>query len=191
MTASTVFIYALCDPETGSPRYVGKARNLRKRVRQHLQPYELKRSNHRTAWIKSLLAKGLRPMVQVLEEVNAAQWPEAERQHIAALKSAGADLVNGDDGGCGGNDGSEWSRAKSAERCATPEQRARTSRQFKGSIQSPIHRGLRHISQTYRRLITDGFTEYGAQLATSMRRWHAERPDVFPKKWATIGLETT
>ncbi len=190
MAESTVFIYALCDPETSEPRYVGKAKNVRKRFCQHINGRELARSKTRkSAWIRSLLDDGKRPQLVVLEEVDESEWQRVERLHIQYFKEEGARLVNGDDGGCGGNAVSDYSKKVSTARCRSPEQRAAVSRRFSGTQQSEVHRIKKRISKTYGDLMRQGFVDNAARLATSMRQWYADRPHFWPKWWKNVGLE--
>lgn len=100
------FIYSLSDPETGKIRYVGKANNLEYRLKRHLNDG---RRCHRTSWIKSLQARGLKPVIGVLATVPVSQWQFWEREFIRVLRASGAVLVNSTDGGDG------WSGGKHTE----------------------------------------------------------------------------
>lgn len=91
------FIYALVDPRTQECRYVGKTNNTAKRLIDHTKDIKV---NHKTKWVKSLLAAGVTPELVVLEEVGAA-WQDAECFWIAYMRSIGARLVNGTHGGEG------------------------------------------------------------------------------------------
>jgi len=94
----TVFIYALNDPETGRIRYIGKSNNLKERIRMHLKD---KKHTHKCHWIQSLLARDLKPRLQILAEVSEDRWQMWERGYIEIFRNAGYDLVNGTDGGDG------------------------------------------------------------------------------------------
>lgn len=96
-------IYTLSCPITGEIKYVGKTiQLLEDRLRMHI--YETKRtSNKRTNWIKSLLAKDLKPIISLLEEVGE-NWAEREQYWIAHYRSLGCNLKNdtiGGEGCCG------------------------------------------------------------------------------------------
>jgi hypothetical protein len=95
-------IYTLSDPDTGQVRYVGRSRNARRRLYDHVAKA---RSTGRTArvycWIRSLLARGVLPMVEVVEVCPADQWAERERFWITSLRASGVDLTNLNDGGYG------------------------------------------------------------------------------------------
>lgn len=98
----TTFIYALCEPDTGAVRYVGKANNPRHRLWEH---YKERRHTHKKCWIASLKRRGLRPRLELLLEVDRSEWEFWEREMIA-LFQVGGRLVNiapGGESGVGGN----------------------------------------------------------------------------------------
>ena len=91
-----VTIYALCDPDTGECRYVGKANDLVARLRCHR--WEKTRLHTRKAnWLRSL--GGREPLVKTLEIASSETWQEAERRWIAVTRASGARLTNFADGG--------------------------------------------------------------------------------------------
>jgi GIY-YIG catalytic domain len=96
-------IYALCEPETGEVRYIGKTRNLSKRSLQHLRPSSLAQHSRRSSWLKNLLARGLQPMVCVLQKVPIEREDELERWWIAVYRPNGR-LTNETEGGEGVKD---------------------------------------------------------------------------------------
>lgn len=94
-----VFIYAL-NCSAGRTRYIGKTKNPRDRVSQHV--CEARReTHHRACWIKSLGGLGVRPILEILDEVPEAEASFWEREYIRLYKALGFDLVNGTDGGEG------------------------------------------------------------------------------------------
>jgi hypothetical protein len=96
-------IYALVDPRTAFPRYVGKSTEPAKRWRQHLAPWNLERRSKKNSWLKSLLTEGLEPELDVLDRVPEEQTNHAEREWISLYREFfGFDLTNGTDGGDGG-----------------------------------------------------------------------------------------
>lgn len=103
-TSSRFVIYGLFDPRDGALRYIGKSINGMRRAGQHAKTADLKRHGrtHKTAWVKSLLRKKLRPVTRVLLEVGDKDLLYAEEQRlIAEYKAAGEDLTNATDGGPG------------------------------------------------------------------------------------------
>lgn len=63
-------IYALIDPLTDEIRYIGyTSKSLEKRLKSHI--YDCNRTkSHKTNWIRSLLNKGLKPIIKQLNETN-------------------------------------------------------------------------------------------------------------------------
>lgn len=93
------FIYGLVDPFTGLIRYIGKSIRPRERLTNHCNepPY-----CHRTKWIQSVIRKGGRPTMTILETVPAGEdWQSVERRWIAYGREQGWSLTNGTDGGDG------------------------------------------------------------------------------------------
>lgn len=96
----TTFIYALNDPRTGECRYVGKANNPRVRERKHTFSAKTPRT-HRDCWIRGLALQGLRPVLEILDEVPVSQWQFWEREYIRVFRAIGIRLTNCTDGGEG------------------------------------------------------------------------------------------
>ncbi len=105
VTPGWTYIYGLCDPETGDVRYVGKSRQLVRRVGHHLSKSRqagLKR--HSACWLKGLLRDGKQPMVMILEAIPPEQettWEVRERHWITVLRASGCNLTNIAPGGEG------------------------------------------------------------------------------------------
>jgi len=128
-------IYCLCDPETSVIRYIGKAVNLYDRIRKHYKPSSLKGATHKNNWIKSILNKGIRPKVNVLEVCNSENaLNECEIKWIAYYKSIGNDLTNGTEGGTGGK--------------MSPESIAKMVKTKKGKKLSSSHRNAISLGNT-------------------------------------------
>lgn len=107
-----IAIYALVDPRTDEIRYVGKS--TRPALRLQNQCNE-RANTHRSHWIQSVLASGLRPKQIILEELpDGADWQASERLWIAQLKAQGARLTNGTSGGDGVRDLPPESKARIA-----------------------------------------------------------------------------
>jgi hypothetical protein len=107
MNHATTYIYALCEPNTEVVRYVGKADNYEERYYHHLKESfrndkQKKQRTHKNNWIKSLLIKGLKPTLILIDEVPEVEWKFWERHYISLFKSWGFRLVNKMDGGDGG-----------------------------------------------------------------------------------------
>lgn len=97
-----VTIYALCDPESGMIRYIGKTRYTpERRLTYHLTrsgKSKLPSAN----WLRSLKVSGLRPIIVDLDRVGLDDdWASRERFWIATCRDAGFRLLNLTDGGEG------------------------------------------------------------------------------------------
>jgi hypothetical protein len=115
------YIYVLVDPETRQPRYVGKTWiPPEKRLYQHV--WGAKRTpkpQHRDYWIRTVLARGLTPEIEVIESGvwSPKEAYEREIHWIQGLRNLGVDLTNMTDGGEGNRGGvlSEETRRKIRE----------------------------------------------------------------------------
>lgn len=98
---SRTSIYVLKDPETLEIRYVGKTvSELKHRLKGHIYRSKLEK-NHRAYWIKSILDKGLSPLI---EEIDSCQWTESQNleiYYIKKYKDLNFNLVNSTEGGEG------------------------------------------------------------------------------------------
>ncbi len=112
----TAYIYSLSHPVSGFVRYVGKTCDLRKRMIVHLSTRKPRGCNtYLKAWIRSLQREGLRPVMDVLEEIpnsNDEDWQEVEQFYITYLRLLGCRLCNLDSGGIGGRRLALETRAK-------------------------------------------------------------------------------
>lgn len=137
----TVFIYGLLDPVTRELRYIGKSSDPGRRLGQHL--YDAYRKiSHCASWVRSLCAKGSRPVFQIVDEVLEAEWKAAEAAYIQFYREQGCDLTNTTQGG----DGAEMSTALRGERHPnfgkprSLETRLKTGLAQKGKVISAEHR---------------------------------------------------
>lgn len=94
-----VYIYTLADPRNNEIRYIGKANRISKRLKKHLGE---KSNSRRVKWISSLKKLGLKPIIEILEEVESIEWQYWEIFYINLFKTWNFDLVNGTTGGEGG-----------------------------------------------------------------------------------------
>lgn len=97
-----MYIYGLfC--RNGELRYIGQTiKPLDARLKEHLWASSLKKATHKNYWIKSLLAKGLKPEIQVIQELYTLDdLNKAEDYYIKFFKEQGCDLTNSRDGGIG------------------------------------------------------------------------------------------
>lgn len=85
-TYRITYIYALCDPVTGTARYVGKSNYPERRLQQHIEGTQ----GAKAQWIKYLIANGTMPVLKILEECRYEEWESRERYWIRELKKTQA-----------------------------------------------------------------------------------------------------
>ncbi len=105
----TTFIYALCCPESGYIRYIGKADRPMVRYLRHLSSPEIDARCHKANWIRKLRSNGLRPFLTILEEVPSSEWQLHERKWIDFYRSKGVKITNCTRGGDGVDRGTKHS----------------------------------------------------------------------------------
>lgn len=133
-SVAPVSIYALRDPRTLELRYVGKASDPAQRLRQHLSSGQLNRYRSRkNSWLKSLLAAGQQPYLEIVDEVEPEWANEAECYWIAWYLSQGATLTNGTAGGDGGAVTDPDARARIAAAHRGSKRSAETKAQMSAS----------------------------------------------------------
>lgn len=93
-------IYILAEPD-GRIRYVGKiCESLRRRLCVHLSDAKRDEKSRRCNWIRSVLAKGFLPKIELVGEAEGYGCRE-EVAWIKYFREEGIDLVNTTDGGDG------------------------------------------------------------------------------------------
>jgi len=98
----TTFIYGLSDPRTREIRYIGKADRPKIRFAAHIGAAKTNREkSYKSNWIRSLLSKGLRPVLEIIDEVKITEWQAAEAAYIAFFREEGCPMVNSAPGGEG------------------------------------------------------------------------------------------
>lgn len=110
------YIYTLSDPETGEVRYVGKTSNPRHRLASHIRVLHI--FSHKRNWIKSLLDRGLEPVMDIIDEVpqnDPSSWIELEEFYIKYLSFCGCRLTNQSERSCGGFSKSPYTIEKLSE----------------------------------------------------------------------------
>jgi hypothetical protein len=94
------FLYELLDPVSNLPRYVGITNNIRRRYLNHLNSLTTK--TKKNWWIKSLLAKNLKPIIRIIAASHKDDIGELEIKTIADYRKKYANLTNLSDGGSTG-----------------------------------------------------------------------------------------
>lgn len=207
-------LYSLSDPDSGEVRYVGKTDNLQRRYTNHLSPATLNRNrSKKNSWIKSLLAKGKLPKIQVIDSgVSAEDIDEAERFWISVYRGWGVRLTNGTDGGDGGairdpdalariraaHVGSKHSEATKALMSAshkaliTPEERERLRSISNGK--PPVHLGEKNSASRFTEVQVIEIREAhaaGEDLGSLAKRFETSKTQIFcivtGKTWKHVG----
>jgi hypothetical protein len=94
------YIYTLTDPVDNLPKYIGKTKNLKDRLRKHLLPSYL--TNiwlPKSKWIIYLKKNGLKPIMEILDEGDENNINDLEIYWISQFKTWGFKLKNATDGG--------------------------------------------------------------------------------------------
>lgn len=93
------YIYMLTD-KIGDPLYIGITKNVKERYRKHLNEKSITLKNN---WIKSLLVKGEKPIMVIIDYANdRVEANKKEKQFISDYKNLGFNLKNMTNGGDGG-----------------------------------------------------------------------------------------
>lgn len=112
ITSPPHVIYVLIDPLTQQIRYVGRAKDLKVRIKRHFRGIG---HSHVACWIRSLKRLGFKPEVMQLQIVSSLHICEAERHWIAFYRALGCPLTNIGDGGEGGMQGAKHSEETKAK----------------------------------------------------------------------------
>lgn len=92
-------IYVLKDPRNDKIRYLGKTiKSLDKRLKEHCN---IKNNSRKDNWIKQLKNNNLKPIIELLDEVDNSEWIFWEQFWITILKILKCDLTNLTNGGNG------------------------------------------------------------------------------------------
>lgn len=153
----TTYIYALLCPK-GEVRYIGKTNEPSKRLRKHISGAKTRKENHHNAnWIRSLLAVGEAPTMEVLCAVPENEtWQETEKYFIDIYRAMGFRLTNILEGGGAEFDVRPEATAARAAKAkitrATPEYRAKISKISSGCWADPALRATRLVAMAEARL---------------------------------------
>lgn len=105
------YIYTLSDPRTHQVRYVGKTNNPDQRRKAHgVLTREVK--SRKKNWVKQLRKLGLKPLFEIVDEVQEKDWKYWEKYWISQFKAWGFILVNHSSGGEGAVAGNKTSFKK-------------------------------------------------------------------------------
>lgn len=133
----TIYIYTLSDPISSEIKYVGKSINIKNRYMQHIKNCK-KEHTLKCEWVKSLLDKGLKPKIFVIDELMYDDWQFWEKYWISQLKTWGFNLLNSTEGGDGVTYHSELTKKNISEKkkgvkIHTEEHKLSLSERMKGN----------------------------------------------------------
>jgi predicted GIY-YIG superfamily endonuclease len=87
------FIYALFCPLSGKMKYIGKANQPHKRVKEHM--YDIRgMTSEKIEWVGQLRKHNKKPILEILDEVEIKKWEFWEGFYIDYFKSLGIQLIN-------------------------------------------------------------------------------------------------
>lgn len=91
-----VWIYALADPETAEHHYVGSTQKPQYRMTQHLADAQQLTwmDTPKLAWMRSLLARGVSPVLMLLESASVEDRLRIEDAWLTECQSQGCPLTN-------------------------------------------------------------------------------------------------
>lgn len=96
------FIYILWDPRDNGKCYIGKSNDPHKRFSTgHMYKKLWNTKSKKHSWLKSLSNKNLKPILEVIDQVELSDWEFWEQHYICLYKSWGFNLTNGTAGGGG------------------------------------------------------------------------------------------
>jgi hypothetical protein len=107
----TTYIYKLIDPTDNTIRYIGKANNPEQRFKAHCNKARYK-PTHTFNWLKSLRERGLKPVMEIIENTPIATWKQREKYWIKHFTDEGCNLTNYTKGGDGLSFGNQTSYTK-------------------------------------------------------------------------------
>ena len=114
-----VYIYSLNGPN-GDIRYIGKTINPKRRLSSHIQEAKSKPGErHVLNWILSLITKGEKPTLSIVEVCTDQTWQEREIYWIQHYKDKGCKLCNICRGGLGGTCNKNYSKEELKKRGET------------------------------------------------------------------------
>jgi hypothetical protein len=111
-------IYCLKDPEDMSIRYIGKTQtSFSSRMKIHIHQSKINnKPTHKEYWIRNLINKNKKPIIEIIEVVDKDNWREREIFWILFYKNIGCKLTNLTNGGDGHNGivfSDDWKRIHS------------------------------------------------------------------------------
>lgn len=91
------YIYTLSCPLSNEIRYVGQSTDPNTRYRRHISDSK-KGKDHKSNWIRSLIVKDLKPILNIIHDCNESNVDYYEKYYIEEYKKV-YDLTNSKEGG--------------------------------------------------------------------------------------------
>lgn len=92
-----VYIYSLSNPFDNTVKYIGKTKNPKRRLSEHLTKKGL--TCKKGKWIRLLLSQGIVPIMEILDEVHSTEINFYEQYWISQYRAWGFILLNTQNGG--------------------------------------------------------------------------------------------
>jgi len=92
-------IYHLVDPADNQIRYIGQTTNGIKRITNHFSPSFLRRKSYKNSWIKSVQARGQKPIVLITHKENSQNELNMKERELIATFNHCVNLCNIEEGG--------------------------------------------------------------------------------------------
>jgi len=89
---TTCYIYALIDPQTDEPFYIGSSTFPDSRFLDHVRGSNTSEVNHKR--IRQIIESGYKPTLSILEETTEELRWEREKAWVDLLQQAGTSLTN-------------------------------------------------------------------------------------------------
>jgi hypothetical protein len=167
-----ICVYALICPQTGMPRYIGKANDASRRLHSHIRDAK-RRHGPVQKWICELMAEGLRPSIQILaDDLTSENWRGVEKALIEEARNIlGREyLLNLADGG------NEPPNAK------TEEQRRQTAlKVVRARTRSPEMARFYSLKRDIGHMLRRG--ELTRAAKDKLLICVAQHPELFPETW--------
>lgn len=161
-------IYALCDPDTGEVRYLGKTEvGIRYRLQTHIADNS---NTYKACWIRSLKREGKKPTIVRLQIVPCAEWEAWECSWIAVLKEAGARLTNFTDRGERGPLANTWTLTEENRKNISLGRKAYFEQMRAAGTVPPAHNKGKRLSETTRQKISEARRGRGHPHSLESRR---------------------
>ena len=107
------YIYTLTDPIDGIIKYIGKTKNIEKRLKRHMSDWSINSEpwTRKNKWLKWLKNSNLMPIIESIDNGDSNNINNLEKYWISQFKCWGFKLKNQTDGG----DGVDWTGKKHKE----------------------------------------------------------------------------